>query len=250
MDEMKEVEQRRARFALLVKKEIHLTVRSGIPFWGFGVFQLAMAGWFFLVYRFFQRGIADLENFFQLVTTLFTLLLPIYAAGDWSEERKNGTWEILFSLPFKTGELVGAKLVSNIIWLGIHLLQILLLVVPLLPFGTFDLGQILGSLLGMFLYGLFALSVSQWASTLGKFPLLSYILSVCFLLFPLLAPILGGLRAIPYPIAECIRLISIPHHLDGFQRGLIILKDVSFFLVASFFFIFLTSKSLEAWRWK
>ncbi len=247
---MKEGEQRRARFVLLVKKEIYLTVRSGIPFWGFGVFQLALAGWLFLVYRFFQRGIADLGNFFQAVTTLFTLLLPIYAAGDWTEERKNGTWEILFSLPFKTGELVGAKFVSNMLWLGIHLLQILLLVFPILPFGTFDTGQIFGSLLGIFLYGVFALSVSQWASTLGGFPLLSYILSVCFLLFPLLAPILGGLRAIPYPIAECIRLISIPHHLDGFLRGLIILKDVSFFLVASFFFLFLTQRFLEGWKWK
>lgn len=225
------------QFHALFAKELLLKFRSSLPLWGMGLLQVAMATWLFWIYGFFQRGLADLEPFFRMLTTGFTLLIPLYASSDFSEERKSGNWDLLCSFPISTFRVLLSKFLANTIWLSIHLFQIGFLLVPILSFGDFDRGVGLSALVGLGLYGVLILSLGQWVSTRRKGGLLSYLITIGVLLSLLLLPFWAG--KLPR-IMHFLRILSIPHHLDGFFRGIILLKDLGFFLGGVAFFLLLS----------
>lgn len=218
------------QFHALFKKELLVKFRSSLPLWGMGFFQVLMAAWVFWIYGFFQRGMADLDPFFRMLATAFTLLIPLYASGDVSEERKSGNWDLLYSFPLADLRIHLAKFLSNTVWLAIHLSQIGVVIIPLLSFGDFDLGVVKGSLIGLGIYGAFSLSLGQWISTFGKGTLLTYLFTFGLLLSLLLLPLWAEKLPFPDLLMDVVRYFSIPHHLDGFFRGTILLKDLGFFL--------------------
>ena len=66
----------------------------------FIVIFLLMSGIFtFYIGNFFQRGQADLLTFFQFHPWLYAIFAPAITMRLWAEERKNGTIELLFTLP-------------------------------------------------------------------------------------------------------------------------------------------------------
>ncbi len=227
------------QFHALIKKELLVKFRSSLPLWGMGFFQVGLALWLFWIYRFFQRGLADLDPVFRMLTTLFTILLPLYASGDVSEERRSGNWDLLSSFPLPASRILLAKFLSNTVWLAIHLFQAGVVLFSLLSFGDFDHGAVKGALLGLGIYGLLILGIGEWVSTLGKGLLLSYLLTLGILLALLLLPFWGGRFPFPDRFLDLVRYLSIPHHLDGFFRGKILLRSLGFFLggIAIFFIL-------------
>jgi len=226
------------QFHALCKKELLVKFRSSLPLWGMGFLQLGMSAWLFWIYGFFQRGLADLEPFFRMLTTAFTLLLPLYATWDVPEERKSFHWDLLRSFPLSTFRILLAKFLANTAWLSIHLFQIGSLLVPILSFGDFDRGMGIGALVGLGFYGALILSVGQWVSIGKKGALLSYLITIGILSSLLLLPF--GAGKFPH-ILHFLRILSIPHHLDGFFRGMILVKDLGFFLGGVAFFWILSS---------
>ena len=60
--------------------------------WVFIVIFLVMSGVFtFYIGSFYERGIADLEPFFQFHPWLYLFLVPAIAMRLWAEERRSGT---------------------------------------------------------------------------------------------------------------------------------------------------------------
>jgi len=229
------------QFQGLFKKDLLVKFRSSLPLWGMGFLQVGMALWLFWIYRFFQRGIADLDPFFRMLTTVFTLLLPLYASGDIPEEGKSGNWDLLSSFPLSRSKVLLAKFLANTVWLGIHLAQIGITLVSLLSFGDFDPGIVKGALLGLGLYGTLILSVGQWMSTFGKTTLLSYLFTLGVLLFFILIPFWAGTLPLPEFLTTPIVFLSISHHLDRFFRGMILVKDLGFFVGGVTLCLFLAS---------
>lgn len=225
--------QRVRQFHALLKKELLVKFRSSLPLWGMGFLQLGMAAWMFWIYGFFQRGLADLEPFFRMLTTAFTVLLPLYASWDVPEERKSLNWDLLHSFPLSTFRILLVKFLANTVWLSIHLFQIGFLLIPVLSFGDFDRGMGIGALVGLGFYGTLILSMGQWVSTSRKGSLLSYLITIGILLSLLILPFWAG--KLPRSM-HFLRILSIPHHLDGFFRGMILAKDLGFFLGGVAFF--------------
>jgi ABC-type transport system involved in multi-copper enzyme maturation permease subunit len=214
----------------LFEKELRVKFRSSLPLWGMGFLQVGMASWLFWIYDFFRQGLADLDPLFRMLTTVFTLLLPLYAAGDITGERKSGNWDLFSSFPIGSFQILLAKLLANTVWLLLHLLQIGTVLVPLLSFGEFDAGAVKTSLFGLGIYGVFTLALGQWMSLYGKNTLLAYLFTLGILISLLLLPFWAGRLPLPEYLLGPVRYLSIPHHLDGFFRGTILLKDLGFFL--------------------
>ncbi|MCX7787513.1 MAG: Gldg family protein [Spirochaetes bacterium] len=218
------------QFHTLFKKELVVKFRSSLPLWGMGFLQVGMALWLYWIYGFFQKGLTDLAPFFRMLTTVFTLLIPLYTSGEIAEEVKSGNWDLYYSFPVSIAKILGTKFLANIVWLGIHLTQVGITLISLLPFGDFDPGVVRGALLGLGLYGTLILSIGQWISTLRKGTLISYLFTVGVLLFLLLIPFWAGHLPFPDILLLSIRFMSISHHLEGFFRGMILVKDLGFFL--------------------
>jgi ABC-2 type transport system permease protein len=47
-----------------------------------------------------------------------------------------------------------------------------------------------------------------------------------------------------------LRQLSVLEHLESFHKGIISISDVSFFVLFTAFFLFLTLRTLETYRWR
>src|SRR5262249_44806145 len=81
------------------------------------VFLIVFAGTalfaFFNVEGFFARGVAELRGLFGPMPLLMILLVPALTMRLWAEERKQGTIEVLLTLPARDHELVAGKFLAS-----------------------------------------------------------------------------------------------------------------------------------------
>ncbi len=62
---------------------------------------------------FFRAGVAGLESYFVFFPWLFMFLVPAIGMRLWSEEKRSGTVELLFTLPVTTLEAVLGKFLAG-----------------------------------------------------------------------------------------------------------------------------------------
>ena len=73
---------------------------------------------------FFKAGVASLERYFMFFPWLFLFLVPAVGMRLWSEEKRAGTVELLFTLPVTTLEAVAGKFLAAWAFLAIAILLV------------------------------------------------------------------------------------------------------------------------------
>ena len=71
---------------------------------------------------FFRAGVASMESYFTFFPWLFMFLVPAVGMRLWSEEKRSGTVELLFTLPVTTLEAVLGKFLAGWAFLAIAVL--------------------------------------------------------------------------------------------------------------------------------
>src|SRR5688572_21956597 len=90
--------------------------------WVFIVIFLVMSGVFtFYLGSFYERGMADLEPFFQFHPWLYLFLVPAISMRLWAEERRSGSIELLLTLPLTTWQAVLGKYLAAWLFIGLAL---------------------------------------------------------------------------------------------------------------------------------
>ena len=166
----------------------------------------------------------------------------------WSEEKRSGTWELLFTLPVKIREAVIGKYLAGwaFIATGIALTFPLMLTVGYL--GDPDWGPIFTGYFGSILMAGSFLAVCSFTSALTKNQVISFVISVVinlclvFLGWSVLSDLISFL---PVSWIDALSNFSYSTHFEGFSRGMFIFKDLVFFLSLSFISLLLTVIILE-----
>jgi ABC-2 type transport system permease protein len=137
------------------------------------------------VKAFFARGQADLRGLFEAVPLLMLLLVPALTMRLWAEEAKQGTIEVLLTLPAKDHELVSGKFLASWALLGVGLALTLPLPFTVAGLGRLDWGPVWGGYVGALLLGAAYLAVGQFVSALTENQILAFILAllVCMALY-------------------------------------------------------------------
>lgn len=216
----------------------------------FIIIFLMLAGFFtFSLARFFEAGQADLTGFFQWHPWLYMILVPAVAMRLWAEERRSGTIELLFTVSVTPLQALLGKFIAA--WLFMILALALTFPVVLTAFylGSPDPGMIASAYLGSALLAGAYIAAGMFTSALTRNQVISFILAVVIGLFLILAgyPPVTDLLAHRMPgwLVDGVAAFSFMPHFEAMQRGVIDLRDLTYFASVIVFMLFSTQVVLK-----
>ena len=217
----------------VMKRELGGYFTSPIAYVFLVIFLLLTGFFTFTVGNFFERGEASLVSFFTWHPWLYLFLVPAVGMRLWSEERRLGTLELLLTLPITTWQAIVGKFLASWVFLGIALALTFPVIITVNWLGDPDNGVIFAGYLGSFLLAGAYLAISCMTSAMTRNQVISFILSVLICLFLILAgytPVTDLLTRVANPIVvQVIAAFSVMTHFEGFQRGVIDMRDVIYF---------------------
>ena len=146
---------------------------------------MAISGFLFTM-SFFQINIASMREFFgsffiQLV--LFVVFIPAITMRSFSEEKKQGTLELLLTKPITDIELILGKYLSALTLIVITLSPTILYFIIIKMIGPISFWPFLTSLLGYILMSAFFIGIGVFVSSLTENQIIAFIVSVLICLF-------------------------------------------------------------------
>jgi ABC-2 type transport system permease protein len=211
----------------------------------FLVIFLILTGFFtFTVGSFFERGEASLVSFFTWHPWLYLFLVPAVGMRLWSEERRLGTMELLLTMPITTWQAIVGKFLASWLFLALALVLTFPVAITVNYLGNPDNGVIFAGYVGSFMLAGAYLAISCMTSALTRNQVISFIISVVICLFLILAgytPVTDLLSRWANPLfVDIVAAFSVMTHFEGFQRGVLAVRDIVFFLSVIGFALFTT----------
>jgi ABC-2 type transport system permease protein len=237
------------RVRALAGRELRSYFNSPIAY----VFLLVFAGaalfTFFNVNAFFSRGRADLRGLFDAVPILMILLVPALTMRLWAEERKQGTIEVLLTLPAREYELVAGKFLASWALLASGLALTLVLPFTAEWLGDLDWGPVIGGYFGALLLGGAYLAAGQFVSATTENQILAFILAlvICLGLYGIGADTFAGLFS--DRTAAVLRSLGTGSRFQSIARGVIDLRDLVYYLSLMTVFLAASVAALRVRRW-
>lgn len=202
-------------------------------------------------YAFQPGGVpVDLQSVLGTFTFLYIFAAPAITMRLLSEEQRSGTLELLMTLPIRDGEVVLGKFIAAFVFYAVTVALTLVYPFILLSFGNPDVGPLLTSYLGVLLWGSGLLAIGILASALSENQMVSFILGFGIILTLYLAFIFGRFFSTNPSIGTFFTELSFEGHLNNFLSGLIVAKDVIYYLALTAVCLFAATRALESRRWR
>jgi ABC-2 type transport system permease protein len=185
---------------------------------------------------------------FGNLSVIMLLMLPLFTMRLFAEEKKSGTYELLFSYPLRDVDVLLGKYLAA---LALFLIMIALTAVNhllLYAVGASAPGVTIAGFIGIFLLGAAFIALGVFVSSLTENQIVAAVITFGVLL---LFWIVGWASySTGPPLSEFLQYISLTKHIGNFAKGVIDTADVAYYLLFNFFFLFLTLRSLESKRWR
>lgn len=213
-------------------------------------FVVASVGLPWFLGRFFEQGEASLRLFFLYLPWVFSIFIPAVGMRLWAEEKKEGTWELLLTLPMRPVEAVLGKFFAAWAFVGVALLLTLPLALTVEFLGNPDWGPILAGYLGAMAMAAAAIGVACLSSCLTRSQVVAFVLGSLLCLglvltgFSRFNSVLRGL-GLPVPVVDGIANFSFMTHFEPMTRGLVAFSDLGFFAVVAVFSLWMTTVVLD-----
>ena len=232
---------------VIFRREMGAYFHSPIAYIFIIVFLMLTSG--FYTNGFFLSGIADMRDFFGTLPLFLLFFIPALTMRLWAEDQRQGTFELLMTLPMKPVSIVLGKYLASLAFYCIALACTFTLPISLFWIGHPDPGAIVCGYIGAILLGALFLAVGIFMSGLFRDQIAAFVLALLACSFfvlsgtPFFVAILDGWM--PGVGSMISQAFSVSTHFEGIQRGVIGLDDVIFFLSFSAVFLTLNTVSLE-----
>ena len=243
-----------ANIRTIAKRELTGYFASPVAYVFIVIFLLLTGFFTFMLGGFFERNDASLSAFFPWHPWLYLFLVPAVGMRLWSEERRQGTMELLLTMPITAWQAIVGKFLASWLFLAIALLLTFPIALTVNYLGSPDNGVIFASYFGSFLLAGSYLAVTSMTSAMTRNQVISFIVSVviCFLLilvgFPPVTNFLTHVMGLGQKLVETIAAFSVMTHFAGLQRGVLDSRDVIFFLSVILFSLFTTGVIIRGHR--
>ncbi|WP_242086446.1 gliding motility-associated ABC transporter permease subunit GldF [Aestuariivivens sediminis] len=233
-------------FAIL-KKEINSFFASPIGYLVIAIF-LVLNGLFLWLFKgdfnILDYGFADLSSFFLLAPWILLFLIPAVTMRSFSDEKKQGTLELLLTKPLSHLSIVLGKYFGAFSLILMALLPTLLYVYSVYelgnPVGNIDMGSTLGSYFGLLFLVAAYTAIGVCCSTLSDNQIVAFISAVfiCLLFY------IGFEGIADFTSSSFIAQLGMSYHFNSMGRGVLDTRDIIYFLSVSILFIGLTNLNL------
>ncbi|PIB31648.1 gliding motility-associated ABC transporter permease subunit GldF [Gaetbulibacter sp. 5U11] len=232
----------------ILKKEINSFFASPIGYLVIAIFLL-LNGLFLWVFKgefnILDNGFADLSTFFLLAPWILIFLIPAVTMRSFSDEKKQGTLELLLTKPISTLQLVLGKYFGALLLIIIALLPTLLYVYTVYqlgnPLGNLDFGSTLGSYFGLLFLVAAYTAIGVFASTISDNQIVAFIVAVFLCLFFYI-----GFEGIADVISSnTVEQLGMNAHYKSMSRGVLDTRDLIYFLSVTILFIALTKFNIK-----
>ena len=249
----------------ITKKELKAYFTSPIAYAVITVF-LVLVGFFFysLIWWFNSQSMQMAQNpyyyqqininqmvyspLFHNISIILLLMLPLLTMRLFSEEKKIGTDELLYTSPVSVNQIILGKYLSSLIVLAVMLALTMVLSIFPFAYGNPEVVPFLNGYLGLFLMGAAFIAVGIFFSSLTENQIVSAILTFgALLLFWVLSWAsysAGGMWK------GVLNYLSFFEHFDDMTKGILDTTDVVYYLSFAFFGLFLSHSVIQSRRWR
>ena len=238
----------------ILLKEINEFLDSLIGYVVIGIFLtgIGLLMWIFPDTNILDYGYASMETLFSLGPYVLMFLIPAITMKSFAEEKRAGTIELLYTLPFRDTDIIGGKFFAGFMLVILSIVPTIIYYFSIAylgnPVGNIDTAGIVGSYIGLVLVGGVFTALGVFSSALTGNQIVSFILAafLCFSLYT-------GLDAIASiniwsKTFYMIRQLGILSHYHTLSKGLIDFADVGYFISVMLLVLYFTRLTLSIQR--
>lgn len=228
-------------------RELHQFSTSAMAYLVLAVF--AFFGGLFYINELVTASVPNLALPLQNLGLLTLFTSPFLAMRLFSEEKKQGTHELVLTHPLSAANWVTGKSLF-VLFLAFTLAALSLTWLPLLLMrGSVDLPLFILQCGSYFLLLKLSLQISLWASAQSKNQLVAALLALSCLLGSLFVGYVTPLISIEW-LSALLGWLDIFKHYTSLLKGLFSLKALAFFLVFDALFFLWTVAAIESEDWR
>ena len=192
--------------------------------------------------RFFTNNLATLDQLSELFPMLLLFIVPAVTMTSWAEEKRQGTDELLFTLPANDFDVILGKYLA--------MLAVYTVALAFSGFNLFvmeyyadpDWGLLFTTYLGYWLSGGALLAAGMFASVLTNSVTVAFVLGVAFCAIPIFV----GKLSIAHP---AFAALSLAEQLREYSLGLIPVSSVVYFVSLTGFLLYLNAVFIGKRHW-
>tara|TARA_X000000950_G_scaffold27119_1_gene29185 strand:+ start:10777 stop:11502 length:726 start_codon:yes stop_codon:yes gene_type:complete len=194
----------------------------------------------------FISNYSSLSNFFFLAPILLIIFIPAITMRSFSHEISNKTINILLTKPITYSSIVFSKFISYSFLVILSILPTIIYVFSIFYIAessqSIDIGEILGSYIGLFLVSVAFVSISIYCSSITEKQIISFVLSLAlnlifFYSFDYLDKSVDS--------QFFIKKIGLSYHYKSFSNGIIYISDLLYIISFILFFLIMTSNKIS-----
>ncbi|NSW90027.1 MAG: ABC transporter permease [Firmicutes bacterium] len=178
---------------------------------------------------------------------ILIFIVPILTMRILAEDRKNGTEVILLTSPVNLMGIVLGKYFAAVFVFLVMVLISFIYPIILFAFGASLTPPLVGGYVGFILLGASFISVGVFASALTENQVIAAIISFVGLLIMWIADGIGGM--VGGFIAKILYWFSLLSRYEDFNRGVLNLSSIIYYLSFISVFMFITIMVIERRRW-
>ena len=208
----------------------------------------ALVNGYFFTNTFFLYNQSDMRSLFGIVPLVYLFFIPAVSMGLISREKSLGTLEIITTLPIRERDIVIGKYLAGLSLILVALFTTSIHYITLYNVGTtIDHGAVFTGYLGLALLGGVYTAVGVFSSSLTENQVIAFIVGIAIVLVFFLMDKL--LMFVPASLAGIVQYMSTEFHLSNIARGVIDTRNLVYFGSVIGFFLFMTTRVLEARKW-